>query len=82
MEKLLFPADIAERYRCSLPTARAYMRRMSRHQEHPLAVTEADVIEWDLSRTIAGSAEIKKARYTTYKQAPPEGFHVPRKRPA
>lgn len=81
MDRLLFPDDIAERYHCSKVTARSYMKRML-HQEKPLAVTEMAVVEWEASRTVAGSADVKKARQCkTYKPAPTE-FHVPRKRTA
>ena len=50
MERLLFVADIAERYRCSAPTARAYIRQME-HMEKPLAVRESAVAMWEQERT-------------------------------
>ena len=50
MRKLLSVTDIAERYQCSVKTARRYMRRMP-HMEKPLMVTEQAVEAWELGRT-------------------------------
>ena len=51
MKRLLTVADMAERYQCSVKTARRYMRKMP-HMEKPLMVTEQAVEAWELSRMI------------------------------
>lgn len=79
MEKLLFPDDIAERYHCTLPTARKYMRQMER-LEAPLAVTETALIEWETRRTVAPAGSSRSRR--TYTRAADTDYHVPRTRPA
>ena len=59
MENLLTPADIAARYKCSLPTARARMRQME-HMEKPLMVTESAVRAWEFEKTLAPGEKAKK----------------------
>ena len=49
MERLLKVSDISERYGCSLPTARKYLRRMF-HYENPLTAPEWALKEWEQSR--------------------------------
>ncbi len=78
MERLLRAEDIAERYSCSVKTARKYMRQM-RHTEAPLTVTEAAVLAWDAKRTIDPDAPRTGRPYK--KTAMPAGVipgHVPR----
>ena len=58
MENLLTPADIAARYKCSLPTARARMRQME-HMEKPYMVRQSVVEAWDRSRTVRPAEEIR-----------------------
>ena len=60
MENLLNVADIAARYKCSLPTARARMRQME-HMEKPLMVTESAVRAWEAGKTLS-PGETAKAR--------------------
>ena len=50
VKRLLSVTDIAERYQCSMKTARRYMRKMP-HMEKPLKVTEQAVEAWELGRT-------------------------------
>lgn len=50
MEKLYSPKEIAERYGCSVDTARDYMRRME-HMEKPLRVRESVLRAWECERT-------------------------------
>lgn len=52
MENLLNVADIAARYKCSLPTARARMRQME-HMEKPLMVTESAVRAWEIGKMVS-----------------------------
>ena len=82
MERLLFPEDVAAHYRCSLPTARRYIKKAV-HQEHPLAITESALMEWERSRTVLGDAAPKTGRKSQYyrQQTTPDTFKVPRKRP-
>jgi hypothetical protein len=49
MERLLKVSDISERYGCSLPTARKYLRQMF-HYENPLTAPEWALTEWEQSR--------------------------------
>ena len=60
MENLLNVADIAARYKCSLPTARARMRQME-HMEKPLMVTESAVRAWEAGKMLS-PGETAKAR--------------------
>lgn len=62
MENLLNVADIAARYKCSLPTARARMRQME-HMEKPLMVTESAVRLWETGKMVPpGDGANKNAR--------------------
>ena len=86
MERLLNPADIAARYQCSLPTARARMRQML-HMEKPLMVTEAAVLAWEREKTVCpgeATAPKKKPQRRTGWEAPPMDangkYHIPRRR--
>ena len=49
MERLITVKDIRERYGCSLPTARKYMRQMF-HYENPLAAPAWAFNEWEQNR--------------------------------
>ena len=49
MERLVTVKDMQERYGCSLPTARKYLRQMF-HYENPLAAPMWAFIEWEQSR--------------------------------
>lgn len=49
VKRLLTAKDIADRYQCSMKTARRYMRKMQ-HMEKPLMVTEQAVEAWELGR--------------------------------
>ena len=53
MEKLVTVRVMQERYGCSLPTARKYIRQCIPHMEKPLATTWAAVNEWEYNRTVA-----------------------------
>lgn len=59
MERLITVNDIKERYGCSLPTARRYIRQMIPHMEEPLTATETAFREWEERRTVF-PAEISK----------------------
>ena len=49
MERLVTVKDMSERYGCSLPTARKYLRQMF-HYENPLAAPGWALAEWEQSR--------------------------------
>ena len=87
MEKLLTPGDIAERYQCSMPTARKYMRQME-HMESPLTVTELAVRAWEAKRTCEPGETLKQAmtpkkrQRIKHTQIPPGEMRIPTRRPA
>ena len=49
MERLVTVKDVQERYGCSLPTARKYLRQMF-HYEDPLAAPRWAFDEWEQNR--------------------------------
>ena len=49
MERLIRAKDVRERYGCSLPTARKYLRQMP-HYENPLAAPQWAFDEWERGR--------------------------------
>lgn len=49
MERLVTVKDVAERYGCSLPTARRYLRQMF-HYENPLTAPRWAFDLWEASR--------------------------------
>ena len=57
MEELLNAADIAARYKCSLPTTRSRMRQME-HMENPLLVSESAIMKWEQSKTHRPAANV------------------------
>ena len=57
MEELLNAADIAARYKCSLPTARSRMRQME-HMENPLLVSESAIMKWEQSKMYRPAANV------------------------
>ena len=74
MERLLNVRDIRERYGCSNPTARKYLRQMF-HYENPLKAPMWALDEWEKSRERApGGARIPAERKSTGR------IIVPRKR--
>lgn len=67
MENLLNVADIAARYKCSLPTARARMRQME-HMEKPLMVTESAVRAWEAGKMVSPGTKARKKRGSAKKE--------------
>lgn len=49
MEKLVTVKDVSERYGCSMPTARKYIRQMF-HYESPLTAPRWAFDEWERNR--------------------------------
>ena len=79
MERLVTVKDMQERYGCSLPTARKYLRQMF-HYEDPLAAPRWAFDEWEASRERmpAGVGQDRVANILNRKQN--ERTIVPRKR--
>ena len=62
MERLVTVRDMRERYGCSNPTARKYLRQCTPHMENPLTAPAWAVQEWEDSRTaipVSGRKEIR-----------------------
>ena len=51
MERLVTVKQMRERYGCSNPTARKYLRQCVPHMESPLVAPEWAVMEWEDRRT-------------------------------
>ena len=51
MERLVTVREMRERYGCSNPTARKYLRQCYPHMENPLTAPEWAVQEWEDNRT-------------------------------
>ena len=69
MEKLITVKDMQERYNCSLPTARKYIRQMIPHMENPLTATVTAFREWEEKRTIFPERMSRKRQEIIKKQA-------------
>ena len=52
MDRLVTVRGMSDRYGCSLPTARKYLRQCNPHMESPLTAPEWAVQEWEDSRTV------------------------------
>ena len=77
MEKLVTVRDMADRYGCSLPTARKYLRQMF-HYENPLAAPKWAFDEWEENRERMPDG-ISKTRFSVNRKQN-ERTIVPRKR--
>lgn len=80
MEKLVTVKDVSERYGCSLPTARKYIRQCNPHMEAPLATYKWAFEEWEQSR-LAYHAKTSRKELNAMKKRASEGkIFVPRRR--
>ena len=80
MERLVTVRQMRERYGCSNPTARKYLRQCIPHMENPLVAPEWAVAEWEQSRRVV-PAEISRKRLTEVKNRTIAGrIIVPRHR--
>ena len=52
MDRLVTVKEMRERYGCSNPTARKYLRQCHPHMENPLTAPEWAVQEWEDGRTV------------------------------
>lgn len=64
MERLMTVKGMSERYGCSLPTARKYLRQCTPHTENPLTAPEWAVQEWENSRTIIPPGKVELLKRT------------------
>lgn len=61
MDRLVTVKEMRERYGCSNPTARKYLRQCVPHMESPLAAPEWAVVEWEQKRMVI-PAEISRKK--------------------
>ena len=52
MDRLVTVKEMRERYGCSNPTARKYLRQCTPHMENPLVAPEWAVSEWEQNRMV------------------------------
>lgn len=50
MDRLVTVREMRERYGCTNPTARKYLRQVIPHMENPLTAPEWAVLKWEESR--------------------------------
>ena len=67
MERLMTVKGMSERYGCSLPTARKYLRQCTPHTENPLTAPEWAVQEWEDSRTVVPARKVELLKRTAGK---------------
>ena len=66
MDRLVTVREMRERYGCSNPTARKYLRECHPHLENPLVAPEWAVQEWEESR-MAVPASIRREVYAKHR---------------
>ena len=79
MEKLVTVKDMQERYGCSLPTARKYLRLMF-HYENPLTAPRWAFDEWEQNRERMPDGISKSRARVILNRKQNERTIVPRKR--
>ena len=79
MERLVTVKDMQERYGCSLPTARKYLRQMF-HYENPLAAPRWAFDEWEENRERMPDAISAQRTTRILNRKTNERTIVPRKR--
>ena len=79
MEKLVTVKDMQERYGCSLPTARKYLRQMF-HYENPLTAPRWAFDEWEQNRERMPDGISKSRSRVILNRKQNERTIVPRKR--
>jgi len=80
MERLVTVKDMAQRYGCSLPTARKYLRQIIPHMEEPLTAPEWAFREWEEKRTVIPVEVSRKRREAILTKQKTGRIIVPRKR--
>ena len=79
MERLVTVKDMQERYGCSLPTARKYLRQMF-HYENPLTAPRWAFDEWEQNRERIPDGISKSRARVILNRKQNERTIVPRKR--
>ena len=79
MERLVTVKDMQQRYGCSLPTARKYLRQMF-HYENPLAAPRWAFDEWEQNRERMPDGISKSRARVILNRKQNERTIVPRKR--
>ena len=79
MERLVTVKDMQERYGCSLPTARKYLRQMF-HYENPLTAPRWAFDEWEKNRERMPDGISKSRSRVILNRKQNERTIVPRKR--
>ena len=74
LDRLVTVRGMRERYGCSTPTARKYLRQCNPHMENPLVAPEWAVQEWEDSRLSVPATAVEISRKTNGR------IIVPRKR--
>jgi len=80
MERLVTVKAMRERYDCSTPTARKYLRQCVPHMENPLAAPEWAVQEWEESRTVIPAGISRKQEIEIRKRQQQGRVIVPKRR--
>lgn len=62
MDRLVTVREMRERYGCSNPTARKYLRQCHPHMENPLTAPEWAVQEWEDGRTVIPANKQRELR--------------------
>ena len=62
MDELMTVRGMRERYGCSNPTARKYLRMCYPHTENPLTAPVWAVQEWEESRTVIPASKQRELR--------------------
>ena len=79
MERLITVKDMCQRYGCSLPTARKYLRQMF-HYENPLTAPRWAFDEWEQNRERMPDGISKSRARVILNRKQNERTIVPRKR--
>ena len=80
MDRLVTVKDLKERYGCSLPTARKYLRQIEPHMEAPLATYEWALREWEEKRTVHTEGISRKRKAEIIRRQRTGRIIVPRTR--
>lgn len=78
MERLVTVKEMRERYGCSNPTARKYLRQCVPHMEDPLVAPEWAVVEWEQNRMVIPSEISQKRTAEIYSRQKSDRVIVPR----
>lgn len=80
MERLVTVKVMQERYGCSLPTARKYLRQIVPHMENPLSCHEWALRDWEEKRTVIPETVSRKKRVELMARQKNGRVIVPRER--